>query len=289
MEMSSDRLILKYELEGAVEIEKLCLSFEALASQFRQTLFKKGIQSSEVDARLFLTKVASGSIEAEIGIAIVAFGQTMSTFDYVLTFADLTDRIRRILDWASGRSEMYASPTSGECRDLKNFIAPLVGRKKTGLRISHARFSKAEKNGNQLKEIIAEYYISGPDIENAEIALDAESLTALPADQLSFRTFQSVEMRLQQANIGEAKSSGRSSDRALIPTISSKAVPVFFPPGAAALKSKLINIELNPLRVSYSVDVYVTYEADKPVAYTILDVHGATAIRSESQGGNLLE
>jgi hypothetical protein len=78
--ISEDRIILKYNTKNPIDLELLTESFMGLANQYPRSLEQLHRESDDTGARLFITKIRSGSIEAEIGVAATAF---LSAFQFM--------------------------------------------------------------------------------------------------------------------------------------------------------------------------------------------------------------
>src|SRR3954462_11788299 len=119
-----------------------------------------------------------GCVEAEIGSAAWAIGQTMATMDYALIFIEMSSRIKQILDWASKKSrDKPSNLTIGECRDFKNFLATVVGRRNGAVSIKRAKVAINEETKDIKRSILAEFSLSGPEIDTAERTLEDEIVT----------------------------------------------------------------------------------------------------------------
>jgi hypothetical protein len=275
MDMSADRLIIKYDMEGPVDLQALSASFDGLSSEYRRLLERHGLKPADADAKLYLTRIEMGCVEAEIGSAAWAFGQTMQTMDYGLIFADMSGRIKQIMDWAGKGSEQKpADLTIGECRDFRNFLSAVSGRKNASVSVKHAKIAIEEEAAGTRRRIVAEMSLAEPEIDRAELVISREIEELSAKDDTKYRIVQGAKMKLWQANAGEGKSGARSADLAVIREVSDRPLPIFFLPTAIALKSRLINVEGNILRMNFFVDVHVKYEGGRPRSYTLLDVHG---------------
>jgi hypothetical protein len=77
----------------------------------------------------------------------------------------------------------------------------------------------------------------------------------------------------QQASRGVGKSSGRTADKAIIPAISDKRLPVYFLKDAD-LKEQMVQGQSNPLKdATFIVDADVQLIDGEPKGYVITHVH----------------
>ena len=77
----------------------------------------------------------------------------------------------------------------------------------------------------------------------------------------------------QQASRGAGKSSGRTADKAIIPAVSDKPLPVYFLKHAD-LKEQMVQGQPNPLKdTTYVVDADIQMVDGEPKGYLVTHVH----------------
>lgn len=272
MELGRDRIILKYDTEGPIDLEKLVGSFTGLANQYRRVLQLRGLKPGETDARLFITRIQNGCVEAEIATAAVAFASAFQFMDYSLILVDFTIRTKAVLDYFTGKSSEKPALTKQDCTDFRDFLGAVSHHADGAISYKHARFHKTSIEGDKKEEVIAEFSLDKPQIDKAErnIGSEISNLTALEAPR--FRVYDDMLLYWYQTNVEKGRIEGRTADKAIIADISPKPLKVYFPRGAETLKHKMTNLQENPFRKGFVVQVHVQYVGDEPMLYTILDV-----------------
>ncbi|HEY4275988.1 MAG TPA: hypothetical protein VGM68_10920 [Rhizomicrobium sp.] len=278
-----DRLIVKYEPHGPIEITEFAGSFSALA-RFYARHFRYDNDLSEVP-RLFITKMETGSIIAEISPYITNYGvplyQLVSAANNVSGFTKrLSDGLKAFAGMET-KSVPPVLPSTEDAADLKEFIKPLTGKNKSGLSIRHARFRK--KDGN--KEILVEYDFDETEINRAAVNIDRAlamgdvlSVELPPSDSSKFLS--DVTLIFDRASRAPGKDTGRPTDWTVIPEISDKALPTFFRPSVNGnLKDVMVRGEKNPLTdIAFSVDVFVKLKNGTPTSYVVTDFHSVVSL-----------
>jgi hypothetical protein len=115
------------------------------------------------------------------------------------------------------------------------------------------------------------------ELNRAALTIDAElAKPILPPpeeEQPSVRTIHEAMLFFQQASRGAGKSSGRTADKAIIPAVSDKPLPVYFLRDAD-LKEQMVQGHPNPLRdTTFIVDADVQLVDGEPKGYRISHVH----------------
>lgn len=279
-EEDQDRLVLKIDPVGPVEVSDLTGSFAALARLYERHYRAGG----EPAPKLYVTKLQSGSIIAEIAPYAVLLGAIVATMDTTMIVADFSRRLNKGLrafsDPSSAADTPGPEPTNEDASDLKEFVKPLAGKKGASLGIKHARYvSKTEK-----KITVAEYVFDEMDINRATINIDDKlSLTdigievQLEAGAIGPETSdmrREVTLVFEQASRKPGREKGITGDRGIISEISPKSLPVYFKKRIQGLKDQMVKGDVNPLtNNAYVVDVHVTKIGGEPKAYNIMNLH----------------
>jgi hypothetical protein len=274
IEDSEDRMIIRLDPGGPIDLEGLGASFAALARFYAR---HHGPTKDEGEApRLFISKLENGSIVAEIVPYVVMLGQAVPFMQQALVIANFTTKIGRAIRVFSGEEVPSALdvPSKDDARDIREFVRPLTGRKGADLKIQHARFERRDGE----KVTILEYSFDENELNRAALTIDAElAKPALPPpeveEQPSVKTVGEVMLFFQQASRGAGKSSGRTADKAIIPAVSDKPLPVYFLKDAD-LKEQMVQSQQNPLKdTTYIVDADVQLVDGEPKGYRITHVH----------------
>jgi hypothetical protein len=89
----------------------------------------------------------------------------------------------------------------------------------------------------------------------------------------SIKSVREAMLFFQQASRTAGKSSGRTADKAIIPTVSEKSLPVYFVKDAG-LKEQMVQGQSNPLTdTTYIVDADVQLIDGEPRGYVVTHVH----------------
>lgn len=265
-------MIIRLDPGGPIDLEGLGASFAALARYYAR---HHGPTPNKDDApRLFIAKLEDGSVIAEIVPYVVILGQAVPYLQQAMVIADFSARVVKGIRAFSGEAPGPADiPSRDDARDLREFVKPLVGRKGANLRISQARFERRDGD----KVTLAEYRFEETELNRAALTMDA-MLTAPqiePPDiaEPATKLHKEVMLFFQQASRSAGKTSGRTGDKAIIPAISEKSLPVYFQE-EAGLKEQMVQGQSNPLTdTTFIVDVDVQIINGEPKGYMVTHVH----------------
>lgn len=170
-------------------------------------------------------------------------------------------------------------PTRDDAADLRAFLRPLTGQRGAALGIKYARFRARDGK----RETLAEVTFSEAEINraavNIEKALSGEG-TIAPTSEKSQHFYNEVMLFFQQASRLPAREAGRTADRAVVPDISDKPLPVYFRKSVNDLKEIMIRGDADPLTQAFIVDVHVQVVGGEPKAYLITELHGTLEVGS---------
>ena len=157
VEVSEDRVIIRFEIDEALELSDLTGSLTALESQYQRVLAIRGIDKKDINAKLYVTRLGSNSIEAEVAFWWLIARDVISAMDYTNIATDFTERLRRVIDRFSGKKLEDVKTKAPEINkddldDFEKFLKPIAGKKKAGLTIRRAIFQS--KSGD--REVLAE-------------------------------------------------------------------------------------------------------------------------------------
>jgi hypothetical protein len=274
IEDSEDRMIIRLDPGGPIDLEGLGASFAALARFYAR--HHGPTKEADTAPRLFISRLESGSVVAEIVPYVVLLGQAVPYVQQALVVADFTKRVGRAIQaFASPAvTDPTPLPSREDAKDIREFVRPLTGRKESSLQISRARYERQTER----ERVSIEYQFDETELNRAALAIDAElAVPALPVpateEQPSARLIREVMLFFQQASRGAGKSSGRTADKAIIPAISEKSLPVYFAKDAG-LKEQMVQGQLNPLTdTTFIVDVEIQMVDGDPKGYIVTHVH----------------
>jgi hypothetical protein len=272
----NDRILLRLDAGGPIELEGLSESFAALARMYAR--YYGGSATDESPPKLFITKLETGSVWAEIAPYAVIFGQAVTAGDGIIVVAEFTRRITNALKAFAdikGAPALIPPPTPDDAADLREFIKPMTGKRGASLGISHARYTSKTAE----REVIAEYTFTESELNRAAINIEnSEALIhtlaipeLLPASDHKIRT--EVMLFFQQASRAPGKEDGRTGDKAIIPDVSDKPLPTYFRKGVNDLKDRMVRGQPNPLINAFVVDVHVQIVDGEPKGYLVTEVH----------------
>jgi hypothetical protein len=278
---SGDRLVVRFDPGGPVELVGLTESFAALAR-----IYERHYRTASDDAapKLFITKLTTGSIIAEIAPYAVTFGIPVYQFMQAsTTVANFTKRLSDGVKAFAGIAPPLPAiaPSHEDAADLREFMKPLTGKRGAMLQLKHARFRQTDRE----RETVAEFSFDELELNRAALNIDAAlalppvlsvPLLPSPAD----RIHKEVMMFFQQASRSPGKEEGRTSDRAVVPDISDKALPTYFRKGVNDLKQQMVRGDDNPLSRAFIVDVHVQSIDGVPKAYVVTDMHSVIDLDS---------
>lgn len=273
-----DRVVIYLDPGQPIELGNLSESFAALARMYERHYRKDGDNAP----KLYVTRLETGSVVMEIAPYLPLFGQVVVAADTTIILADFTNRLWRGIKAFSGAPSdvpRIEPPPIDDARDIKEFVKPLLGKKGAELGITHARYEKTDGE----RSTVVEYKFQEDELNRAAInigeALENPSMLgnegiidALPS--AGEHIMREAMLFMDQANRHPGKEKGRTGDRGVIPSISDKALPVYFRKSFQDLKGHMIR-DVNPLTSTFVVDVHVQNVNGEPKGYVITDVHQA--------------
>jgi hypothetical protein len=281
-----DRIVLILDPGGPVELTGLSTSFASLARYYQRHF---GTGDIETAPRLFITRLSTGSIVAEIAPYAVLLGQAYSALGGTVTIADFTNRLAHGIKAFSDPHEkpvlgpistyLFETPSRADAADFREFVKPLTGRRGAALGIKHARFHSIDGP----RETVAEYTFDEGEINRAAANIDKALSSPDDAgpEEIKQKNHKEVMLFFQQASRDPSKDKGRTADRAIVPDISDKALPTYFRKGINDLKDRMIRGDDNPLTKGFIVDVHTQIVDGEPKAYIVTDVHKVMDLADE--------
>ncbi len=265
-----DSLILVFDPGGPVELDGLTASFGALARMYgRHYRPEKGIDGVP---KLYITKLSSGSVIAQIAPYLPLFGDVMAVPAAAVTIGDFAKRLNDGLKAFAG-IPVSASPSvsTEDARDLRDFVRPLTGRSGASLRMSHASYHSKTDD----REITVEYTFDENEINRAALNIDRVLGAVGPIADPSTVPYTEVMLFFESASRTTGKERGRTRDFAIVPDVSPKALPAYFRSGISGnLKDVMVRGAQNPLaNVAYVVDLHAQIVGGEPRGYIVTNVH----------------
>jgi hypothetical protein len=142
------RVKLHFDVERPVELVDLTLAFTSFARQYRKFTRSRmamlGRPIADEDAHLYITRLESRSIFAELVPGSDFFGAVMTLMDYVNIMVDFARHVNDLLHYLADRDKTQRPDIDGmDCNDLHDFVE-LVAKNKDGrLNLEVAEYEKA--------------------------------------------------------------------------------------------------------------------------------------------------
>lgn len=270
-----NRLVFRLCSDEAIELDNLGEGFAGLARQFRRHLEESGLAADDVPAKLFVTRVKSGSIEFELATLAYLYMVAQGAANGLVIWTDFYDRIKRTLGYLAGHLPRPPSYSIQDARDFDSFIKTVAGKKRGRLNVRRAKFH--QKSGR--RETLAEFDFTEQDVANAHMKLANEviELPALPNQEVATKK-QKMERDVPfiwfRTDREKGKSSGQTSDRGIIAKITDKPLPVFFASEIDNAKDRMTKIKANPFDLVYKVDTAIEYDDEgNPTRYIIMNIN----------------
>jgi hypothetical protein len=289
---TGDRLIVRLDPGGPVELAGLTESFAALARMYGRHY--RTDADVEPAPRLYITRLQSGSVIAEIAPYAVMMGALVTTMGGANTIGEFAERlsagIRAFSNPSAPPEHPGAVPTKEDAADIRAFVRPLTGKNGAALNIKHARLAISEKPDGE-RQTLVEYSFDENELNRAAVNIDealagaGDALALIEEDDDTFRDsiLREVMLFFEQATRKPGRERGRTADRAVIPDVGSKSLPVYFRKSFQNLKDQMVRGETNPLtNNAFIVDVYVHRDdAGEPKAYYVTNVHRVVPLGSQ--------
>jgi hypothetical protein len=282
-EEAGDRLVIKLDPGGPIELAGLTESFAALARMYERH-YRRDETAPVPSPKLYVTRLETGSIVAEIAPYAVLLGTVITTMDSGMIVSDFSRRL-----WTGIRAFSNPGGLSGhtttllpsveDAEDIRAFVRPLTGKNGAALGIRHAKFERRDGP----RKTVVEYSFDENELNRAAVNIDRALSSGFPLeideDQDNLTEPQGtirkeVMLFFEQASRRPGKESGRTGDRAIVPDVSDKSLPVYFRKSFQDLKDQMVRGDVNPLtNFAFVVDVHVQIVDGKPKAYVVTDVH----------------
>ncbi len=279
--MSDARLEISLNTQKPIELIDMAISFQALALEYKRHLSddiqRRGGKVDDADVKLYLTKISKGSVLAEVASSVIVFGQHYPMLDHIAVFAKFIQDIESGIDYFKAVSRNYKSSvphdpkyTKAVTRRFKNLLD--VVQKTDG---SYGLRS-IEYSDEQTKDGVKIHLTVGFSKEDVGQAMEGILIEEKALEYTGEADHKKVSMYFYQTNTDDPKSSGPTADKAVIKSISEKALKVHFVSDLDQQKIRYIldNKNENPFRLNFVVDVNVEVNRHRiPIFYRVINVH----------------
>jgi hypothetical protein len=270
-ELPLEHLEFRFHAAGPIELDALGECFIALSRAFDRHTHEHFPAEPRPQVKLYVTRVEQGSIIATIVPYLVMLAEPIAWMSATNTIKSFSTNFIALLKRYAGDEKSTVAASIDDSKLLQQFLKPLTGRKHAELGITHARYES--KDGT--KEIIVEYRMLSPELNiaasNAAKIIETEEASKLTTSKHIMKN--EVRMRLFQTNDQPGKEKGRTGDRAIVPDISDRDLPLYFPQQSNEYKRQILERTENPFQKNYIVDVNVEYDGDIPKMYRLIHIH----------------
>lgn len=271
-----EALQVKLDRRGPILLDEVAASFAALSRLYSRHHAGPVESDSQRPAKLFITRVETGSLVAWVTPLIPMIGQAVQLMDTALIIRGFARFLGEHIRFFVGNTEATVSqlrPSRDDIRDLREFIKPVIAQADSNLRLRAARYKKSKPDGD---ETSIEFEFHGKDLSIAALRMDDDLKLVSPEvdeTQEQHRIAKEKLMRFQQASRVIGKVKGHTGDLVIIQDVSPKPIKVYFPEGAADIKRRILEDTENPFAKGYIVDASIQYVGNEPKVYYIIRLH----------------
>jgi hypothetical protein len=247
-----------------IELGAFVNAFLSLAKEYQNQISKN--PDFESEATIYVKEVRSGSIVADL-VPVIA-----TTLPLIAAHAEqVWQSVEFVKKWAD-RIESLASgkvPSSFGRSDLKTFasaVEAIARDPNASAVLEAATFEDGKRN------VRAAFKFSTRDARAVEKTIDAEFIRL---DSEKDARYERVFMTFTRSDIKDAPEGKRSGERALIPEILDRDLPIIY---ASALAEQRVKHEIreaddNIFKKGFVVDVLVVTRNARPMVFKIFEVH----------------
>lgn len=277
---SEARIEIHFDVHQPVELVTLTLALQSLARDYRRflndTTRATGAKIAEEDVKLYVTKVKSGSILAELAGATAVLGTYFSVMDYQSLFENYVKNFGAVVEYFRAlihRKDLTSADiecTKAGAQAISDVMAVVAANTDGALRLSAVRAGSKTSSGDR---VFAEVRFTSDE------AAEAQRGALLAQKVLDYRgdaDYPNVLLYFQRTSTDAAKADGRTDDKAIINTISPKPLPVHFasPLDAARVNDMKADPHQNPFKCAFRVDVNVETDRNHvPRFYRVVHIH----------------
>lgn len=278
MAMDNARLQIHFDIHEPIELVEFTKAMRSLADEYESFLIKtsqvKPTKSKEREDRLFITKIESNCILAELAAGSHYLGQVISSYDQIKVLIAFVSNIVKAKAYfigltdenSLGRDIIY---TIRNIINIKQILS-LVAKNKNGeLRLSVIEYEevdgekrskfRATFNAEEAKQVYK-------GLETAQAILEEKELT----------DYQNVKMYLHQVNLDKPKKSGTTGYKVVIEDITDKPLTcnILTASGRDQIRYTLDDKSKNPFGIAFIVDVKVNRNSDRePTSLNVIKLH----------------
>lgn len=281
---SEARIEIHFDVHEPVELITLTLALQSLARDYRRYMNDdaraRGVKIADEDVKLYVTKVESGSILAELASATPVLGAFFSIMDYQSVFAQYVSNFGTIAEYCRGllaKRDLKPADieiTKAGAQAIADVMAVVAANRDGNLRLAAIRAGSETSDG---AKVYAEVSFT------SEEAAEAQRGALLAQKVLEYRgdaDYENVLLYFQRTSTDAPKSDGRTDDKAVINSISPKPLAVHFasPLDAARVNDMKSDPHQNPFKSAFRVDVNVETDRNHvPRFYRVVHIREVIA------------
>jgi hypothetical protein len=277
--MKAPRIRLHFNVSEPVELVEMTLAFQGLGYEYQSYIKTQssanGGKRNANDVKLYITKIESNCIWAELAPALPMLGVLAPVFADINTVSDFVRNTGEAIGWLRGLSKKDSLcqediiHTKRKINNLKDIVRLVGQNKNSNLGLHALKYEESSGEDHSVLEI------SFTDTECREAEQGAvRALQVLDIKEKADR--EKVLMYFYQTNTDDPKSGGRTGDKAFIHSISKEPLSVYIIPELDQQKIRYVLDDKthNPLHTGFVVDVNIENDRKgQPKIYRVLRVH----------------
>lgn len=277
--MSGERIELHFDVDQPIELVELTLAFQAVARDYKRFIGEQArISGGKVDddaVKLYITKIETNCILAELAAALPFMGGFITAMDYQNTFIDYVKNFAAGAKFLIGLAQAK-TVNADDVKLNRHILQGMADIFKIAMKNTDGKFRMSVKAGADTPEHGKVYYEAQFDSTEAA-QIERGALLGIKAlDAKNDAPIKNVVMYLHRTSQDDAKGRGRTDDQGVIADVSDKPIPVHF---ASDIDQAQINAfksdpKHNPFKASYRVDVSIQKNRhQKPLFYRVINLH----------------
>ncbi|MFC3815000.1 hypothetical protein [Lysobacter sp. GCM10012299] len=273
------RMRLHFNVHDPVELVEMTLAFQGLGHEYQSYLRARFAdtdpKSNAAEVKLYLTRIESNCILAELAPALPMLGAIAPVLADVNTVHDFVEKTAKAIRWLIGVAKKKGV-TSDEIpygkrqiTNLRDVVRLVAKNHNSNLGLAAIRY---EQESGQDRAVL-EFSFTDFECRRAEQGASI-ALAALDVREKADR--EKVLMYFYQTNIEDPKAGGRTGDKAIISSISREPLSVYIIPETDQQKVRYVldDKSHNPLHTGFVVDVNIENDRQgRPRIYRVVRVH----------------
>lgn len=258
-------IILNLKTDQPIELGDFVGTFVALGNDYERFLSERGLEN-KTESKIFIKEVRAGSIEADLLPWISLFAPFISDLDKILIVEDFVRRWGARLAILLQGNKSAAPDSISEIKDWTRMVEAIANDPDGKATISAAVFEDGKK------KIRAAIEFNTKDARQIVKILDEKRREL---ERKTNENYTRVLMVFTRSDVNDADIGKRSGERVKIEEISPKPLALMYGSELAEdrIKHEIRDADENVYKKGFVVDVLVKLSGDKPVAYSVTNVH----------------